>query len=84
MNPRILLDAIERCHRGDWNGAHALVNADESDPLAMRVHAWLHRIEGDLGNARHWYRKAGTAPFSGTTEAEAASLRDEIGGVRST
>lgn len=74
MNDHILREAIARCRRGDWDGAHELVNDEERDALAMWVHAWLHRIEGDLGNARYWYRKAGRAPFDGTIEAEREAL----------
>ncbi|MBX5472227.1 MAG: hypothetical protein IRZ23_07175 [Acetobacteraceae bacterium] len=44
--------------KGDWKQAHASVqNADGAE--AAWVHAYLHRKEGDLSNARYWYRKAG-------------------------
>ncbi len=36
----------------------------------MGVHAYLHRLEGDLANADYWYRRAGT-------ERPAASLQEE-------
>ena len=44
--------------RGDWERAHATVQGDAS-PKAARVHAYLHRKENDLTNARYWYRRAG-------------------------
>lgn len=44
--------------KGDWDQAHRIVQ-DESSRDAAWVHAHLHRIEGDLGNASYWYRKAG-------------------------
>ena len=43
--------------KGDWNGAHNLVN-DLSDKESAWVHAYLHRVEGDLSNADYWYRRA--------------------------
>ena len=46
---------------GDWNKAHELIN-DMEDSTAAWVHAYLHRKEGDLGNAGYWYRKAGKQP----------------------
>lgn len=80
MGDDILREAIARGQRGDWQGAHGLVNDDEDDALAMWVHAWLHRIEGDLGNARYWYRKAGRAPFAGSIEAEGQALLAAVAG----
>jgi hypothetical protein len=47
--------------RGDWDTAHETVQ-DLSDRSAARIHAYLHRREGDEGNARYWYRQAGE-PF---------------------
>jgi hypothetical protein len=47
--------------RGDWDTAHEIVQ-DLSDKDAARVHAYLHRREGDEGNARYWYRRA-SKPF---------------------
>jgi len=36
--------------KGDWDKAHRCVDHLE-DQAGMRVHAYLHRREGDLGNA---------------------------------
>ena len=47
--------------KGDWAGAHGLVD-DLETTEAMRVHAYLHRKEGDVSNARYWYTRAGTEP----------------------
>ncbi|UFZ06204.1 hypothetical protein LQG66_07860 [Bradyrhizobium ontarionense] len=44
--------------KGDWDQAHRIVQ-DESGRDAAWVHAHLHRVEGDLGNASYWYRQAG-------------------------
>jgi hypothetical protein len=42
----------------DWESAHTIAQ-DIEDKNAYRVHAYLHRKEGDRGNADYWYRKAG-------------------------
>jgi hypothetical protein len=55
--------------KGDWNRAHVLVQDDPSRDAAW-VHAHLHRVEGDLGNANYWYRKAGRPAASDPLEAE--------------
>lgn len=52
-----LLCAVWHALRGDWERAHELAQAQDDDDGAW-VHAWLHRIEGDLGNAEYWYRRA--------------------------
>ena len=44
--------------KSDWATAHDLIN-DLDDPMAMRLHAYLHRVEPDLSNARYWYRRCG-------------------------
>jgi hypothetical protein len=73
--------------KGAWSRAHAIVQEGEGDPACDWVHAWLHRIEGDLGNAAYWYRRAGRSPADGPTDREgraiaAALLARGAGGVR--
>ena len=67
------LEAIRRGLAGDWDAAHLLVQ-DLADRDAAWVHAWLHRIEGDLANAGYWYRRAGRPQASGDTEAEGRAI----------
>jgi hypothetical protein len=55
--------------RGDWNTAHQIAQ-DVPDPDGAWVHAYLHRKEGDPGNAAYWYRRAGQPAARGTLEAE--------------
>jgi hypothetical protein len=43
--------------KGGWDQAHKIVQ-DEATADAAWVHAYLHRVEGDLGNAGYWYRQA--------------------------
>jgi hypothetical protein len=44
--------------RGDWNRAHEIAQ-DIDDKIGAWVHAYLHRKEGDEGNAAYWYHRAG-------------------------
>lgn len=45
--------------KGDWDRGHGCVQQREGDPACDWVHAHLHRVEGDPGNAGYWYRRAG-------------------------
>lgn len=53
-----LVHALWHEAHGDWDRAHELCNEDSSAESAW-VHAYLHRVEGDLPNADYWYRRAG-------------------------
>ena len=52
------LQALWQEARGQWDEAHSLAMADKGADGAW-VHAYLHRVEGDLRNAGYWYRRAG-------------------------
>ena len=47
--------------KGDWHLAHQCAQR-QPDAEGAWAHAYLHRVEGDLGNARYWYRRA-SRPF---------------------
>jgi hypothetical protein len=68
-----LLEALWHDARGDWTRAHSLAQQVESVDGAW-VHAYLHRKEGDLGNARYWYRRAGRGEASVSLEEEWAEI----------
>jgi hypothetical protein len=53
-----VLIALWHDGRGDWDAAHTVAQ-DIPDPDGAWVHAYLHRKEGDAGNAAYWYRRAG-------------------------
>jgi hypothetical protein len=55
--------------KDDWDKAHKLVMDDDGANCAW-VHAHLHRVEGDLDNARYWYRRARRKPAEGDLAAE--------------
>jgi hypothetical protein len=49
---------IALARHGEWERAHRLIQS-YTDPLACLIHGYLHRVEGDLWNARYWYNRAG-------------------------
>ena len=57
--PRVsaALVALWQDARGDWDAAHTTAQ-DIDDQTGAWVHAYLHRKEGDEGNAAYWYRRA--------------------------
>ncbi|HKJ86993.1 MAG TPA: hypothetical protein VKA48_00545 [Gammaproteobacteria bacterium] len=55
--------------QGDWEAAHRLAQAEPGRSGAW-VHAYLHRKEGDQGNARYWYGRAGRTMPRASLEAE--------------
>lgn len=73
------LAALWWAAKGDWDQAHKIVQ-DESDRDSAWVHAYLHRVEGDLGNAGYWYRQAGQPVAKDTLEAEWARIVATLGG----
>ena len=81
MKPEELLRAIDLAAAGDWDAAHGIVQRDEADPTAAWIHAVLHKIEGDAGNARYWYRRAGRLDcVDREHREELQSIRDSLGG----
>ena len=63
------LAALWWAAKGDWDAAHKIVQ-DESDANSAWVHAYLHRVEGDLSNAGYWYRQAGQPAAKDSLENE--------------
>jgi hypothetical protein len=55
--------------RGDWARAHGIVQAERTK-AAARVHAYLHRKEGDSANADYWYERSGAERPRGRLETE--------------
>jgi hypothetical protein len=72
-NLNIYLQSLWLDAKNDWSGAHDLIN-DLSDPQSAWIHAYLHRKEGDLGNAGYWYNRAGKKPSTLPLEQEWQSL----------
>jgi hypothetical protein len=55
--------------KGDWHRAHGCVQ-ESHDPNGAWAHAYLHRVEGDQGNASGWYRRAGKTPSAAPLDQE--------------
>ena len=63
------LQALWWAARGDWNKAHRIVMNGHDQDCAW-VHAYLHRVEGDLDNAGYWYRQARRKPSTAELSQE--------------
>jgi hypothetical protein len=71
-----LLRALALLEKGDWQAAHKIVQDDEGSPFACWAHGIVHILEGDLSNARYWYREAKrNFPEPPSAAAELAALR---------
>ena len=71
------LQAMWYARKGDWDKAHNIAQSISSE-LGSWIHAYLHRVEGDLSNADYWYKRAGKPQFQGSTEAEADEIVNSI------
>lgn len=63
------LEALWYEANGDWDKAHRLAQREDNEAGAW-VHAYLHRVEGDAGNAAYWYRRARRSVAEGATQEE--------------
>jgi hypothetical protein len=59
--------------KNDWRKAHKVVMSEDGAECAW-VHAYLHRFEGDLDNARYWYRQARRPAADGELADEWAAI----------
>ncbi len=70
-----LARAVTLLEAGKWEAAHRIVQEDDS-ALACWGHGIVHIMEGDLDNARYWYRRARRRfPRADAVAAEIAALR---------
>jgi hypothetical protein len=63
--------------RGDWERAHAEVDELETRS-GMMVHAYLHRKQGEAGNAAYWYHRTGQPSKESSFADEWAALLAEL------
>ena len=63
--------------RGNWDGAHEAAQAGEGG-AGDWVHAYLHRKEGDAGNAAYWYRRARKPVCKASLDEEWAAIADAL------
>lgn len=67
--------------KGNWDAAHRTAQEIESAEGAW-VHAYLHRKEGDAGNAAYWYRRAARPVATGALDEEWAEIATALLGGR--
>jgi len=80
MTKADLLAALDAAEAGRWDEAHEIVQQHEADETACWIHAVLHAIEGDHGNARYWFARAGKPDrAANATAAELATIRATLG-----
>jgi hypothetical protein len=73
-----LVRAVELLAAGAWQQAHEIVQHEQS-VLAAWLHGIVHTLEGDLDNARYWYRRADrTFPGADAVQEEIATARRTI------
>lgn len=71
-----LARAVALLEKGDWKAAHKIVQADEDSALACWAHGIVHLMEGDVSNARYWFREAKRPfPKSAAVPQEIVQLR---------
>ena len=63
--------------KGDWTRAHESAQQDEGADGSW-VHAYLHRKEGDNGNAAYWYSRAGKPVCREPLDAEWLSIVGDL------
>ncbi|QIP16711.1 hypothetical protein G8759_30745 [Spirosoma aureum] len=73
-----LLQALWYDANGNWEQAHTIAQTREGEKPYDRIHAYLHRKEGDRFNANYWYRRAGASFFDGTLDEEWAVLVKQL------
>jgi len=71
------LQAMWQAARDKWDEAHRLVQDDSSADAAW-VHAYLHRREGDVGNADYWYARAEKKRPDASLEQEWEAISSEL------
>ena len=62
---------------GNWQESHAIAQ-DLETFWGNWLHAYLHRKEGDIWNARYWYGQAGISESNQTLEEEFICLLEAL------
>lgn len=72
-----VLEAMWWDGKGDWEKSHDIAQEIHST-AGSRVHAYLHRKEGDPGNAGYWYARAGKKMSAVSLEAEWEQITTDL------
>lgn len=76
-----LVRAVGLALAGSWDEAHEIAQRHEGDATADWLHAVLHKVEGDAGNARYWYRRCGRLDRAGDeATVELAAIKESLEG----
>ena len=75
------IKALDLAKNGKWHDAHQLVE-QQSDQTSCLIHGFLHRVEGDLSNARYWYRRAGEGMPDNTLAEELKCLYKVVNSIQ--
>ena len=70
----VFLKAVALIEQNEWDAAHELVQ-DEPGVFGALLHGYLHRIEGDMGNASYWYRRAKQPMLANSLDEELARIK---------
>ena len=74
-----LARALSLLAAGKWQAAHEIVQKEKS-ALAAWLHGIVHTLDGDLDNARYWYRRAHRKfPGPEAVRKEIAAARRKVG-----
>ncbi|MCC5928614.1 MAG: hypothetical protein JJU28_05150 [Cyclobacteriaceae bacterium] len=71
------LEALWEVAAGNWHIAHEIVQNDAGRKSSL-IHAYLHRVEGDEGNAAYWYSRAGRSKAEGDLKEEWKKIVQEL------
>jgi hypothetical protein len=71
------LRALWHDAKGNWDTAHEVAQNIDSVTGAW-IHAYLHRKEGDLGNAGYWYQRAQKPECRSSLDAEWEQIADAL------
>jgi len=72
-----LIQALWWAKKGYWEKAHEIAQSAGSVEGDW-VHAYLHREEGDIGNASYWYARAGKPVCSSSLSVEWEEMVKEL------
>jgi tetratricopeptide (TPR) repeat protein len=80
------LEALAHAHLGDWQRAHAEIDATPADcVLCLRVHGLIDALEGNRAGAAWWFRRAVAAapssPFADTDWGEMLLRKGDLAGA---
>ncbi|NNJ69739.1 MAG: hypothetical protein HKP10_00455 [Kiritimatiellales bacterium] len=77
MNCKTYIEVLQIERAGDWDKAHRIIQDIDTTEAAW-IHAYLHRVEGDLGNAAFWYRRAGKPQCRSPLNEEWQAIMDAL------